>query len=1416
MLQHGTVRGDNPIGRLPSHGLRSEANLNPVALTVTTDQATRPMQSYLGAYNMSNRDYMGRPGDNTEVSVWTAPEGQRGSTNLGEDFVLITKMNLGFVTRRLLRLRVTNTRQYQWEVTEFGTHYPDGMPYRGAVRIMGSNRRKGQATIRRHGFGAMLEHGFMATERGRRHFAMVLKQMEVSWQEFLDARGLEAIISHSEFTTKWLEVNGDPGRSIRMNYVSELEKRDWAALQKRDNAYANLIKDMRNDHIQVQGDAPMLDTVIMTQSIATFHPLRAKDQVTAFINGPDVVRNVRRGVMGFSTDEFDNIVYKTGSRAVTEEGSFDPLDEQAMIGEHWKTLDARHINPTLFQPGDYDFQIYDQSRDTFVDITLEQLIVNDQRFHPNTGSVPLFKRDKPVSLDDPSLANGAGGYSPAERELDFLHIRDTTAGKQGILRPIQFWGDLGVEHISADYIVKAAQVQLNRLLDHAGINERELNGIISDAIGVIRIAASYEYDNDFENLLSASVAGSVTGIISFGKGFGRVLAYKGNVFGSVVPGNELGDRVTTDLNALGGDATGMKKKKYIFSPAHLTPGGLRTMAMSVKTDKEMYGQLFSIEDGLKVANAVDLIDKMCVALKQFNPGTATIDRQFSMPHHAVRNDADTFIETFLLEEARSVPVFHITNKTEESSGTKSLWYGPDVVLASAIREKKSVSLNEFTRFGSFDKDKNAYDNALESLKWFVLATMRFATGPRFDDLSEKVQVGYIQAFTPIYTARNINDLNNATDIALQFIQQNSETLIEGGITSNLTGGIKEEFENFDERVEAAQAYKNKGMNRKDVVDFEVKLREAAASGNLVFAPLSLSHSALKSYAIWSQANGPNFVPASQRHPASIMSIAELSEALSQSDDRFFVGMGAGNTTGGSDFESRGDYTTGGSDFESRGDYTTDESGFGSRDEDRRGTSDFDQTRKDDSYELESIDETGSSDASSSGASSSQAQIAGRVDSVFLSPKEYGTYLKSDPRHSTIVQASMINAQAVSSGRVEAPQRVGDPFTQRRQNYGDIMTQRRREAERGLKRGYEEDASLISATSRYGETEEQQQLQEELARLSKRQREVEDEYGYEYGQQTARVQTASGAITQLLHRTLSKRFSHLYYATAQAAQHSNLLRWVALTILFTPVSNTSRQAWHRFSLLPLHRWIVFRPHMRYRTSMIIMCTGDLGNTMVMPPELGIGNDVVTGMLMLTAKLSSSSVVTKHKNIIVRHHVYINALLGGSGSQFIGRDEYYSPIAGKYGRTDEHSLFACAIPMNEDFHEHLLNITGNMDYINERGQALWVSDEVRRPLTYSTAPFYNLVWHWHEARTNDLFHPGVSAKHRAYYMPCNAYTWEALGKYRRNGQIALKTTQYGHWNVRCTGEGARDLRNGGYFSESSPWFQSYARLTDCSPA
>jgi len=1351
MLQHGSIAGDSPMGLLPSHGMRSEMNLNPTPLTVTTDRASRPMQSYLGAYNMSNRDYMARPGDNTNVSVWTAPEGQRGVTNLGEDFVLIAKMNLSWVTRRLLPLRVTNTREYAWEVTEFGTHYPDGMPYRGAVRIMGSNRRKGRATIRRHGFGAMLEHGFANTERGRRHFAMTLKQMEVSWQEFLDARGLEAIISSSEFTKKWLEVNGDPGRSIRMNYVAELEKRDWAALQKRDNAYANLIKDMKNDHMQVQGDAPMLDTVIMTQSIATFHPLRAKDQVTAFINGPDVVRNVRRGVEGFSTDEFGHTVYKTGARAVTEEGYFDPLDEQAMIGEHWKTLDARHINPALFQPGDYDFQIYDQSRDTFVDITLESLIANDQRFHPNNASVPWDKRDKPVSLDDPALSTGGGGYSPEERELDFLHIRDTRQGRKAGLRPIEFWGDLGVEHIQPEYIVKAAQVQLNRLQANAGLNTAELHEAINEAVAVIKLAASYKYDEKYQALLEDSVAKSAVGITSFGKGRDRVLAYQGNVFGSVVPETDAGDGtefIAADLSRVGGAAkgTGGWQKQYIFSPAHLTPGGLRSMAMSVETDEVEYGKLFNVEAGKKIARAIKMIDKMCEALKQFNPNTATIDRQFSMPHHAVRNDADTFIEAFLLEDARAVPVFHITGagKTETAA-----WYEPDRTFARMmVSEDIKVAWND---------TESAEENALASLKGRVLAIIMDAVlkAKRSDLVTKDAKA----QFTALMSAKSVNELSDAADVVLEYIRENAETLVAGGVTGTLTGDVKREIEEtWMDRLEAASVRKNSPVgsgSQTTVEDFIKVLQGAAEKGELVFAPLTMTSRALNTYATYltDKAVTPTFVPASQRNPAALMSITELREALGKSDSRFVSG----------NFET---------------------------------------------YRI--ADGT----QQPINANMSEAQIASEVDSVFLAPNEYGRYLKTDPRHSTIIQASLMNAQAASSTGAELldQEPVGAPFDQDRVGYGDLLAQRRAEAGRGYKRGYEEDASLISATSRYGQSEEDRVMQDELARLSKRQREAEDAYAMS-GVQKSQTRTASGAINAFLHRTLSQRFSVLFAKVAEAAPTA-LLRWIALTILFTPVSNASRKAWVQFGLAPLHRWLVIRPHMRYWTSMMAMCTGDLGNTMVMPPEISIGNDVVTSMLMLTARLSSASVVTKRKNIVIRHHVYINALLGGSGSQFITRDADYAPAAGKYGRTDEHSLFAIAIPMNEEINEHLLNITGFMDYTDERGQAMYVSDKVRRPLSYSTAPFNNLVWHWHESRTNELFHPNVSAKHRRYYMPLNAYTWEAVGKYRRNGDVAFKTTQYGHWNIRCTGEGAKDLRNGGYFSETSPWMQGYARLTDVS--
>jgi hypothetical protein len=338
----------------------SYAQLRPsdaVTQNLTSGENQHPLEAFFGPYRGTHEKL--RADDALSHESFNLPKSYEGKNRFLED-VLDFKIRKEdeFYTSRLMPWEATDQLHVAWEIFTFNKTIAELEPHQGIPRYVTAQTEKHSDNLLRRGLAFLIEHGFYKTERGKRHFAMNLSQIQNAVQTTCYFGVIHALLGGQNYYKEWQSKFGQ--QVTRVSDLMDQERRRWAIVQKsKDGLYildAELKHELRrenvNPNIYVWPDKMGIYANMVGEHNLSYHergPLANEnrergDQKTSF-----------RGTPVFEAQAFD--VEFTGR-------PIDLMTRERQCGE-W-----------FYLPAGQEIAIYDGDRDNWAVLTHNQALLN--------------------------------------------------------------------------------------------------------------------------------------------------------------------------------------------------------------------------------------------------------------------------------------------------------------------------------------------------------------------------------------------------------------------------------------------------------------------------------------------------------------------------------------------------------------------------------------------------------------------------------------------------------------------------------------------------------------------------------------------------------------------------------------------------------------------------------------------------------------------------------------------------------------------------------------------------------------------------------------------------------------------------------------------------------------------------------
>jgi hypothetical protein len=375
------------------------------------------------------------PFDVGTQDTWTLPDSLRGqmAPRISETIEQLVFLDSNWYTQRVAPIEVTRNMNIRWSRWIFNPHLTDVIPELGVNRLVQARREENSARFVRRGIGFMLEHGFMGTEEGIRHYIMSVNQVVQSAVETNKFDVIQTLLTAHDQNRQWLvQSNKYVGQRPYDVYKDELFYWDMPKLKK--NALHLLDTHVTERMLKWRGVA---DTWIFPPSILVYLSQVPAEQTDYFIKGPAGPQTLNDGIDSFRTFR-GNEVYITRSFNVEDGGTpVDIMEAHSQIGEHHLNYHRTEAPIASYTSSLRDLQFYDEDKDKRVTFTLRDALKGCNLFHEDG------------TLREPEEFNSIYlSYTPEERARNpFLYQLGNPEPK---LRTIEYFINMKSEALSAE------------------------------------------------------------------------------------------------------------------------------------------------------------------------------------------------------------------------------------------------------------------------------------------------------------------------------------------------------------------------------------------------------------------------------------------------------------------------------------------------------------------------------------------------------------------------------------------------------------------------------------------------------------------------------------------------------------------------------------------------------------------------------------------------------------------------------------------------------------------------------------------------------------------------------------------------------------------------------------------------------
>lgn len=221
------------------------------------------------------------------------------------------------------------------------------------------------------------------------------------------------------------------------------------------------------------------------------------------------------------------------------------------------------------------------------------------------------------------------------------------------------------------------------------------------------------------------------------------------------------------------------------------------------------------------------------------------------------------------------------------------------------------------------------------------------------------------------------------------------------------------------------------------------------------------------------------------------------------------------------------------------------------------------------------------------------------------------------------------------------------------------------------------------------------------------------------------------------------------------------------------------------LLPMN-FLFLRPHMQYATKTIVKCQldGGSGYTFIGNSNLQISHEAGRKMALMHYTTHMRSVITNPKNVYVQPDVMVIRAEGGAGVRFYNENTY------RQKDLDDlvNSIICVAIPPAETQIPSPMDISGR--FHTEYSIPLTAAQR-SEPLHYSSAGFYNALYHFHRDIDGDFQIPYVGPGRTHVNRVCyQGHQQNYNPGTKKHDQVIVNK---GHWTKNVYA-GCRHIREG----------------------
>lgn len=238
--------------------------------------------------------------------TYNLPKSYEGKNKHLEDVLdFMIRSEDEFYTSKLLPWSFTDDLHVQWEIFRFNRTLMDVEPEQGIPRLVTAETERRSDNLLRRGLAFIIEHGFMTTERGRRHFMMNLQQITDAVHTTAYFGVMHALLSSKQHYKAWLRETDRHAK--RPRNLLRTERNNWACVQKTHKGLYVLDAELKH---QMKKNNVVPNVWVFPPKMSIYLDMAPREQTEYRLKGPKAAGNLeddrsQQGIRWRDTEVFE-------------------------------------------------------------------------------------------------------------------------------------------------------------------------------------------------------------------------------------------------------------------------------------------------------------------------------------------------------------------------------------------------------------------------------------------------------------------------------------------------------------------------------------------------------------------------------------------------------------------------------------------------------------------------------------------------------------------------------------------------------------------------------------------------------------------------------------------------------------------------------------------------------------------------------------------------------------------------------------------------------------------------------------------------------------------------------------------------------------------------------------------------------